>query len=117
MPPAPGDPIPEELVDDVRVVAHAAVMELVDLIVRRARDAAEQGALFADLVLAHNVFLRATHDDDYDPAFWESYLHHPELPTVGDTLEVMRAFEARAALWGAGADLTVSAQRVRRALS
>ncbi|MCC6831083.1 MAG: hypothetical protein IT200_07025 [Thermoleophilia bacterium] len=117
MPPPPGVPIPEELIDDVRVVAHAAVMELVDLMVRRARDGTGPGSLFRELAAAHGVFLRATHDDDYDPAFWESYLHHPELPTVGDTLEVIRAFEARAVLWGAGADLTVAVERVRGALS
>lgn len=116
MPPAPGDPIPEELIDDVRLLAHAAVMELVDLLTRRGVDG-DRARLFPQLALAHGVFVRATHDDDYDPAFWESYLHHPELPTVGDTLAVMRDFEARAVLWGAGADLTVAVERVRGALT
>lgn len=106
-------PIPDDLIDDVRVIAHAAILDVVDLLARRARDP----ALLGDLELAHAVFVRATHDDDYDPAFWESYLHHPDLPDADDVLEVMRRFEARALLWGAGADLTVAVERVRCALA
>lgn len=109
--------VPEERLTDVRLIARAAIMEIAHALADRERRLGDQGELLTRLEFAHRVWIRSTPEDDYDPASWESFFHHPETPTLQDVDALLESMAQSPQLWGTGIDLVTAIERVRPLLN